>query len=68
MAMYTCEECGDFIDDDEEPGLEYKGGLICPSCVDSIWNEVECMEDEDQPVNLTTMSDEELLSWYIANV
>lgn len=68
MAMYSCESCGDFIDDDEEPGLDYENGLICPSCVDSIWTEVANMEEKDQPINLEQMSDEELLSWYIANV
>jgi len=36
MAIYICKICGEYADDDHEPGTEYKDGLI------------DCEEEDDE--------------------
>ena len=61
MGMYICVECSDYVDDDMEPGLEYKGGLVCPSCFEIlnayVEDHIETLEQSDK------MTDAEILKW-----
>ena len=46
MAVYRCEECQEWMDNDYCPCAEHptiKNGLVCPDCAD------ELEEDEDDP-------------------
>lgn len=45
MAVYECDECGQFLDDDYHPAAphpKYISGIICPECL----LELEELEDE----------------------
>mgnify|MGYP000465844178 CR=1 FL=1 len=44
MAVYYCHHCGNYIDDDWNPGEEhpdYPGDLTCPDCMDTLAEEAE---------------------------
>jgi len=65
MAVYICEICDNFTDDDEDPGTEYSGGLICSDCLVNMLNEVEAELGEK---TISKMSEEEQLEWASKNL
>ena len=48
MACYICEWCGNLIDDDWNPGEEYKDGLICPDCATNHFDEIKETEKQER--------------------
>jgi DNA-directed RNA polymerase subunit RPC12/RpoP len=47
MAIYECDNCGNFVDDDWNPCEEHPTkdlGLVCPDCVETM---PEFAEDDD---------------------
>ncbi len=32
MAMYICEECDSWMDDDYNPMEDFQGKCVCPDC------------------------------------
>ena len=44
MAVYYCQECDSYVDDDWHPCQEVKGELVCPDCYEEMQEEEE--EDE----------------------
>lgn len=65
MSIYICCSCDKHIDDDWDPGTDYNGKLMCPSCVEDALDDVVDALGEDE---VNAMGEETALKWHWKNV
>ena len=48
MAMYRCEHCDEFYDDDYFPMEDVKGKTVCPECLIPAEMQAEALEQSEK--------------------
>lgn len=60
MAMYRCENCGEFVDNDWHPGVPFGfAELICPTCAEALG-----LDEDGNPTDIDYGEPTEAQEWH----